>query len=450
MMREVSMSVPSGDGSMWTRRRFLHATTSALGASALSAWGSDTKPIRVAAIVTSFTHRSHAHVILENFLEDYPFNGQRTSSGCQVVSLFTDQHPEGDMAPAVAKEYRIAHVPTIREALTLGGKSLAVDGVLSIGEHGEYPYNEKKQHQYPRKRFFDEIVATFREVGGVCPVFNDKHLSYRWDWSKEMADVSRSMGFALMAGSSVPLAERRPSVELPDSSPITAAVSIHGGGLESYDFHGLEVLQSMVEARRGGEVGVARVEFLGEEKLWQKGEAGAWSIPLADAAMRAELGPEAPGVRELSRTPRFANPHGILITYRDGFQALMLKFGEDGIRWNFACQIDGEKEPRATRFHVGPWQNRNLFKALSHAIQIHFREKKPPYPMERTLLTSGILSAAMDSRFEGEKPVDTPWLNIAYPPIDFRRCREMGQTWKQITDQTPEPAGMHRFFGSSS
>jgi hypothetical protein len=47
----------------------------------------------------------------------------------------------------------------------------------------------------------------------------------------------------------VPLAERRPPMELPADARIVEAVSIHGGGVESYDIHALEVLQSIVEAR---------------------------------------------------------------------------------------------------------------------------------------------------------------------------------------------------------
>ena len=432
------------------RREFL-LTTSALAASRiLPLRAANPKPLRIAAVVTSFTYRSHAHVILENFLADYPFNGTRTSPGCQIVSLYTDQKPAEDMAPAVAKEYAIPHVPTIADALTLGGKSLAVDGVLSIAEHGDYPYNEKRQLQYPRKRFFDEIVATFKQTGGLCPVFSDKHLSYRWDWAKEMVDVSQQMGFPLMAGSSVPLAERRPPMELPSGARLTGAVSVHGGGLESYDFHGLEVLQSIVEARQGGETGIASVEFMDSAKLWQKADEGVWSPALADAAMRTELGPDAPPVRELVKQPRFASQHGILVHYNDGFKGVVLKLGDDGIRWNFACQVEGEKEPRATRFHVGPWQNRNLFKGLSHAIQVFFREKKSPYPVERTLLTTGMLSASMDSHFEKGRLIETPWLKIPYQPTDFKRCREMGQTWKLITEETPEAKGMHQYYGTRS
>lgn len=430
-----------------TRRSFL-ATTAATALASRMSWAED-KPLRVGVILTCFTYRSHAHVILENFLEDYLFNGRRTSPGCQVVSIYADQFPEGEMARSVAKEYGIPIYPTIGEALTMGGDKLAVDAVLAIGEHGDYPHNEKDQHLYPRKEFFDDIVATFKRTGRVAPVFNDKHLSYRWDWAKEMYDTSKEMGFGLMAGSSVPLAQRWPPLELAPDAPITKAVSIHGGGVESYDFHALEVLQSLFEARKGGETGVATVQFLEGDALWNAAKEGKWSIELADAAMTTELGPGQPTLPELvKKAPFDAPPHGILIGYRDGTSAIALKVGGSGIRWSFACEIEGEKKPRATGFYVGPWQNRNLFRALSHAIQTHFREGTAPYPVERTLLTTGIVAASMDSRFEGGKVLETDWLDITYQPKDFRRCREMGASWKLIPEGTPQPEGIHRYFAS--
>jgi hypothetical protein len=134
--------------------------------------------------------------------------------------------------------------------------------------------------------------------------------------------------------------------------------------------------------------------------------------------------------------------HAIVVHYRDGLRGVAMKVGNSGIRWNFACRLKGKKEPLATAYNVGPWQNRNLFKALSHAIQTHFRQQKAPYPVERTLLVSGVLDAAMDSRLAGGKLLETPQLDVAYAPQDFRAMREMGATWKIITDKTPEPAGI--------
>jgi hypothetical protein len=431
------------------RREFLHAACGFAGLTA--AWDRLTaqpnpppEPLKVAAIFTEFTYRSHAHVILENFLEPYLFNGQVTAPGMKVVSFFGDQFPPRDMARDVAETYRIPIYKTIAEALCLGGKELAVDAVLSIGEHGRYPVNEKGQREYPRKRFFDEIVAVFRQSGRAVPVFNDKHLSFRWDWAKEMYDTAVALKMPFLAGSSVPLAQRRPPLELPPGAKITEAVSIHGGGFESYDFHGLEVLQSLVEARAGGETGVERVQQLSGDALWKAADDKLWSPRLADLALAAELGPNQPPLRELVKAPPFnrSAPFGILIHYRDGLRAIVLKVGESGTRWNFACQLAGESEPRATSFYVGPWNNRNLFKALSHAIQEHFRQKRAPYPVERTLLTTGILSAAVDSRHQGGQSLDTPHLRITYPPQDYRAMREMGASWKIITEETPEPKGI--------
>ena len=420
--------------------------TSLLPPSALAAGG---KRLKVAAVITAFTYRSHAHVILENFVAPYLFNGKWISSDMDVVSMYADQFPDGELSRAFAAKYNIPIYKTIAEALCLGGDKLEVDAVLSIGEHGTYPINKKGQQEYPRKRFFDEIVAVFRRSGKVAPVFSDKHLSYRWDWAKEMYDTARELKIPFMAGSSVPLAERRPPLELPRRAKITEAVSIHGGGVESYDFHGLEVLQSMVEARQGYETGVARVQFLPGDALWKAADDGLWSPALAQAALDAEPNSGRQPAKELIRPPKPGDTgppfvsHGILLNYRDGLRAIVLAAATGGgIKWHLACKLAGEGQPRATSFYVGPWNNRNLFKALSHAVQTFFRDRRAPYPVERTLLVTGILDAEMESRFRGGQPIDTPHLAVAYAPRDFRKLREMGASWKILTEGMPEPKGL--------
>ena len=426
-----------------SRRRLLHAAGLAavplLFPHASHAADKKRRP-KVAVVLTSFTYRSHAHVILENFVQPYLFNGKRTDPGVDVVSIYADQFPGGDMTRPIARQFKIPVYKTIAEALTLGGDKLAVDAVLSIGEHGSYPKNKLGQVMYPRKRFFDEIAAVMKDSRRYVPLFNDKHLSYRWDWAKEMVEVCRSLGIPFMAGSSVPLAQRRPLLEMPREAEISEAISIHGGGVESYDFHALEVLESMIEGRKGGERGVAEVQFLERDALLKAGREGRWSIDLAGTAMSAELGKRI----TLAEAEKQVGPlgHGILIRYRDGLKVAVLKVGGSGIRWNFACRVRGKEKPLATHFYVGPWNNRNLFKALSHAIQHHFIHGKPPYPVERTLLVSGILDASMHSRHQKSKPLATPQLNFSYTPQDFRAMREMGASWKIITDKTPQPRGI--------
>lgn len=442
-----------------TRREFLAGVAGGLAAGALGARpraiaaGNATPKLKVAAVVTEFTYRSHAHCILENFLEPYLFNGKKVdpTAEFEIVSLYMDQVPDHDMGRAVAKEYGFPVFKTIAEALTLGKETLGVDAVLSIGEFGKYPVNSLGQMEYPRKRFFDEIVAVFDKSGRAVPVFNDKHLSYRWDWAKEMVDVAARLKFPFMAGSSVPLAARRPPMEIPAGSEIVEAVSIHGGGVESYDFHGLEVLQSVVESRKGGEAGVAEVRFLQGDSLWEAAESGLWSVALADAAVAANPEYKAKTLRAMTgrSKSRRRGPHGILATYRDGLRALTIGGVGGPTTWSFSARLAGEDRPKATSFYVGPWENRNLFKALSHAIQSHFRGETP-YPIQRTLLTTGILETAMRSRHDDGKTLETPQLAIAYAPTDCRPFREMGDTWKILTPDTPQPEGIDTSGRSAS
>lgn len=433
----------------WTRRAWLAGVGAAsLSRPALARAALQQRP-RIAAVFTELRFRSHAYNILENFYHPYLFRGKLVDPGVEVVSYYADQFPRGDMARRVSRQFKTPLYPSIAAALTCGGKTLAVDGVLLIGEHGDYPVNALGQKMYPRKQFFDQILAVMKRAGRFVPVFNDKHLSYRWDWARDMYEDSRRYGFPLLAGSSVPLAERRPALEIPPGAEFAEAVAVHGGGVETYDFHALEVLQSFIEARRGGEAGVVRVELLQGEKLVEAGKQGRWRQPLVDAAMDAEqaLGEARQArpnqgrkvrlpPRQLPRQPK----RGLLVTYSDGFQACVLAVGGSADRWNFACRLRGESQIRATALFNGPWGNRCLFKALSHSIQHLFKQRQAPYPIERTLLVSGILHAAMRSLQSG-KPIETPELaRRGYQPLDFRRFREDGSTWKLITTDTPQPA----------
>jgi hypothetical protein len=443
-----------------TRREFLSGLAGGLATAATlggrpRATAAETpgRKIKVAAVVTEFTYRSHAHCILESFLEPYLFNGKKVdpTAEFEVVGLFMDQVPDNDMGRQVAREYGFPVYKTIAEALTLGKGTLQADAVLSIGEFGKYPVNSLGQMEYPRKRFFDEVVAVMEKSGRPVPLFNDKHLSYRWDWAEEMVDTAARLKIPFMAGSSVPLAARRPPMEVPAGSEILEAVSIHGGGVESYDFHGLEVLQSVVESRRGGETGVAEVRFLEGDEFWAAARSGLWSEPLADAAVAANPEYKAPTLRAMADRAKSGRrkPHGILATYRDGLRALTIGGIGTATTWSFSARLAGEDRPRATSFYVGPWENRNLFKALSHAIQSHFRGESP-YPIQRTLLTTGILETAMRSRRDGGKPLATPQLAIAYTPTDFRAFREMGESWKILTPGTPQPRGIDTSGRSAS
>ncbi len=400
---------------------------------------------RVAAIFSEFRFRSHAFDFLENFIRPFLFSGKLVDPGVEVVSMYADQFPKEDMARDVSKRFNVPLYPTIEDALTLGTGGLAVDAVLSIVEHGQYPTNSRGVVMYPRKEFFDRAVCVMQRSNRFVPIFNDKHLSYRWDYAKAMYDVAQSCGVPLMAGSSVSLASRRPAIELPPNAEIEEAVAIHGGGVEGYDFHGLELLQSFVESRHGGETGISSVEFLEGDALMHAAKSGRWSREIADAAMQAEQTLNEP-VRGLGKNLGKGDiptepSHGVLLTYRDGLRATVLKYGTSSNRWNFACRLKGDPKIQATAMFNGPWGNRNLFKALSHSVQHFFRTRRAPYPVERTLLVSGVLDAAMWSRELNGHRINTPNLEWSYAARDFSAFRETGASWQVLTRETPEVKG---------
>jgi len=398
------------------------------------------KKTRVAAIFTEFTYRSHAHVILENFLKPYIFRGELVTPPVEVVSFWGDQFPDHDMAKQVSEEFNIPLVDSIHEAMTLGGDRLACDAVLSIGEFGQYPHNSLGQQMYPRKQFFDQIIQSMQSCETFVPVFNDKHFSYRWDWSKEMYDTTRQLQIPFMAGSSVPLAHRKPQLELPEDCEFDELLLIHGGGPDSYDFHALETLQSLIEFRRGGETGASHVQCLQGEAVWKAAEDKLWNPELVEAALRPELGDEAKNWKAMLKSPYL-----MLVYYKDGLVAPL--FSVTGNRWAFACRLKGEADVQACQFHVGPWRNRNLFKALARAIQHFFVTKQAPYPIERTLLTTGITEANMQSRHNNGEKVPTPQLEFSYQPHDFVEFREDGTSWDILTYDVPQPEGIQPLGG---
>src|SRR5687768_7508846 len=198
---------------------------------------------KVAAIVTEYRIRAHADNIVTRLLEGYAVHWEVVTPRLEVAALYTDQVPANDISRELAAAHDVPIFPTIREALRLGGSELAVDGVVMVAEHGEYPFNEKGQHLYPRRRFFEEVVAVFRESGRVAPVFNDKHLAYRWEDAKWIYDQAKELGVPFMAGSSLPLSFRIPPVEVPLGAEVEEIVVVAHGGIESYGFHALEIAQ---------------------------------------------------------------------------------------------------------------------------------------------------------------------------------------------------------------
>src|SRR5437867_2207808 len=72
---------------------------------------------KIAAIVTVYTHNSHADVIVSRLLQGYNLDGKEPRPNLKLVSLFTDQVPEGDKSRRFAAEHGFRIFPTIAETL---------------------------------------------------------------------------------------------------------------------------------------------------------------------------------------------------------------------------------------------------------------------------------------------------------------------------------------------
>ena len=385
---------------------------------------------KVAGIVTEYRLHSHADVILTKILEGYYHDGG-AGPNLQLVSLYVDQFPTTDMSRDLAKKHKFTIYDTIEAALTLGGKQLAVDGVLSIGEHGKYPANAKGQVLYPRRRFFAGIADTFTKCKKSVPVFTDKHLAATWEDARWMYDKARELFVPLMAGSSLPVTWRRPPLQLPKGCELTEAVQIGYGPLEAYGFHALESLQCMVERRVGGETGVRAVQFLQGEEMWRAQDTGRWSKPLLEAAL--ELVPAHAQGDYRALTVKAADAGLFLLEYRDGFKAAVAMLngwahGGGGGAFCFAGQIKGQNKPAVTHFYLQEPDPFAHFAYLVRAIDSMIQTGHAAYPVERTLLTTGVLDAVMTSRAEKNRRIETEQLAIRYQPRE----------WPFATDPVPK------------
>ena len=431
MAEEVHPFSSSG-ASPWTRRQFTATAAAAMTSLAASgvSFAAAKEPLprsgrrkKIALLATEVRKYSHAQHFIDRFLEGYGWHGRHHRPPMELAGLYVDQFPDGDLTSDRARRHRVKVFPTVEEALTLGRSNLAVDGVVIIAEHGLYPRTEKGQTLYPRQQFFDRTVKVFESSGRAVPVFNDKHLSTDWKECVAMVEASKRLGFPFLAGSSLPVTWRIPAVEVPLGAPLVESVCVCYGGLDSYDIHGIETAQCMSERRAGGETGIKSVQALRGAKVWELLTEREDTRRLFFAAMARSFtckGSERyscalPDLEWLKKNHR--NPLAYFYEHLDGFRTSVFLLDGFVTDFNYAGLERGGRIHSCQMYLPMPPAFSTLadfFNPLVNHIEQMILNRAAPYPVERTLLTSGMTLSAIESMYRGGIVLPTPELKVAY------------------------------------
>lgn len=455
-----------------SRRQFLETAATTTAATAALARGTtraafqsdpgadpERRP-RVAALASVYFYLSHAYHIVGRFLDGFPVYSSSGESRqphhqppFEIASLYIEQTPEAtDLGRAKAARHKVRLSPNIADALTLGTGKLAVDAVLLIAEHGDYPLNERLQKLYPRGRYFRQVLDVFRAAGRSVPVFVDKHLSYSRTEAQQMVEQARALNVPLMAGSSLPVTWRMPPLEIPLGQTFEEVLVASRGNLEIFGFHALETLQCMAERRdlNGKPQGVKSVTCLEGDAVWNAADKGVWSWDLLHHALgrshtvnpgdikRNTRDFSPPAVRDSATILR--HPVAFVVDYADGLRASALILNGHVDDTTVAVKFkdkdqQGRSQIASTLMYLPAPPGASFFNPLVLRIEDFFKAGKPPYPVERTLLTGGILDAALQSRVEQNRLVPTPELAA----INYTAPVDSGFIRTPLTDPTPNP-----------
>jgi len=376
--------------------------------------------VPIAALLASWFPNSHPDVLIGRVLRTYSEDGKGTPSQLQIVSAYVDRPQKTDFSEKLAADYHFTIYKSIDQALTLGTGKLAVGGVFLCTEWADYPKNSIGATLYPHRQMFDEVVKVFKASGKVVPVFIDKHLADNWDDAKYIYDTAKAMKIPLMAGSTMPVSWRIPATDVKKNARLKEIVGCSYHTLDAYGFHGLEVLQTLAERRKGGETGIVSVQALKGKAVWDAAGKEYDTELLNDALQRS-----VPPMTFEQIKAKEANPTLFIIKYRDGLRVEMFGMNYAMLHWTAAWRYK-DRSKDSTIFWLHDAWPFATFSAQMQGIEKMYLTGTPSWPVERTLLTSGILHAGLLSLSENGRLVKTPGMK----KIKYRST----WNWEQPSD----------------
>ncbi|HET9100387.1 MAG TPA: hypothetical protein VFN62_08345 [Acidobacteriaceae bacterium] len=441
------------------------------------------RPLRLAILGSVYHLGSNLQTIGDRFLVGYPYEGEWHMPDVQVVSMYVDRQvrksngrptefaramggevadynrlkpsrrhppiahgaqephpseqlgPETDLSESRSQQFGFRLCRNIPEALRCGGSRIAVDAVLAIAEQGvNYPYssNDMGQILLPTYDWFQQCAHVFEDEHHAVPYFNHKQLSFSFPEAQNMVETAERLKFPLLAGSSMPVTWRLPDVDIPLGAPVEEAVMVGVGRFDGMDFDALDAMQSMLERRKGGETGVKAVQLLEGDDVWAARKAGRWSEDLMSSALSRSDTPLGLTVLD-GRTQDLAapdvlpqlvkDPAAYCIEYNDGTRATLLMLNGAIRDFNISVRVQGHGMV-STQFFMPPAPNQTYSACLAAKIEQMYQTRRAPYPVERTLLTTGLLEACLNSRHRLNQRLETPQLSIRYrPPAESQYAR---------------------------
>lgn len=360
---------------------------------------------RIAFLIDSWYPWSHADVIGTRFLEGYRMGERVYQSPLTVGSVYADTASSRDRARGLAARHGFRIAGSVAEALLDDPQSsrprLAVDGVL-IATREDLPESGQQQSPVRRLQIIRDVLRLMEQTGTKVPIFVDKMLASSWPDSQAIVAEAARRSVPLMAGSVLPFT---PLDQPLRAGRVEVGVVAASTPYWAFAFHAAELLQGFMEQRGPRESGISSVRDVGSAYA-SLPDRDRWGGRVFDALLAS------------ARTRRARGGAGsptnvLLIQYADGARAVLALVPEVFDDSEFLLGAHYGDGTTGTGGLVLRGQPYDHFGYLVHALIEFYTTGRAPVPVERTLLTTGLVVFGQQARGTGS-PVSTPALAVSY------------------------------------